>query len=422
MHYHPGYTPEQIFAEHRNWAQTHTSHIVRRVHSSPGMEVGSRRIRVGYVSPDFCHHPVSDYVEPVLRHHDRSRFEVYCYSDVVRPDQYTERLRALHVNWRDTASLSDAELAERVLEDRIDILVDLAGHTRGNRLLMFAGKPAPVQVTWLGHPNTTGLAAMDYRITDALTDPPGMTDHLYTEGLARLPDICVVLQPPAEAPEVNPLPAITQGCVTFGSFNALQKVTPEVIAVWARILVRQPRSRLIMLSVPEGRARVRLQETLAKHGVDPGRVEFRGRVTFRDFHHAHHHVDVALDPFPCAGHSTSFLSLWMGVPVITLAGGSHVSRFGVTVLSNVGLERFIARDAEEYVAVATAIAGNLEDLSHVRATLRQRMRASPGMDVSRFMRGLEETYQHMWDESCNRHQGEQSPQRDRRDSNAGRAV
>lgn len=246
---------------------------------------------------------------------------------------------------------------------------------------------------------------MDYRITDALTDPPGQTDHLNTETLIRLPESCVVFQPPAEAPEINPLPALTRGTVTYGSFNALAKITPEVIAAWARILLHQPRAHLLMLAVSDGRARVRLREAFAAHGVGSERLEFRGRTTFRTFLEAHHEVDIALDPFPCAGHSTSFVSLWMGVPVVTLAGATHVSRFGVTVLSNVGLDRFIAGDIEQYVTLASSLADNPEALSSLRAGMREQMRKAPSMDESRFARELEAAYQEMWNRYCGRQAG-----------------
>jgi predicted O-linked N-acetylglucosamine transferase (SPINDLY family) len=298
--------------------------------------------------------------------------------------------------------LPDRELAGIVRRDHVDILVDLTGHTNGNRLLVFARKPAPIQVTWNGYANTTGMEAMDYRITDAYADPPGMTEHLHTERLVRLPEIYMAYQPPDKSPPVGPPPGLANGYVTFGSFNAMHKVGPSVIALWARILKALPTARLMMLTVSEGTVRARLAQAFADHGIDPERLELIARLPFDQFLEAHQRADIALDPFPFNGTTTTCQTLWMGVPLITLAGRSHVSRVGVSMLSNLGLQRLVACDEAQYVSLAVTLAQDREDLTELRAGLRQRMLSSPNTDGARLTRFLEAEYAKMWKDYCSR--------------------
>lgn len=400
LNFSAAYSPEAIWREHREWARRHAARFAREIRPHPNSLRTDRVLRVGYVSPNFRDHAVSCFFEPTLRHHDRERIAVFCYSDVRRPDATTERLRAYPCTWRDTAQLDDEGLAELVRADAIDILVDLTGHTDGHRLLLFARKPAPVQVTWNGYANTTGLDTMDYRITDPHADPPGLTDHLHSERLVRLPEVYMAFEPPAASPEVAAAPVLRNGYVTFGSFNALAKIGPQVIRVWARLLAAVPGARLLVLTVPEGRTRARLLEAFAACGVEPGRIELRPRLPFAQFLAEHARADIALDPFPFCGTTTTCQTLWMGVPVITLAGRTHVSRVGASLLANAGLPELVARDEQDYVARAATLAADPARLQQLRAGLRERLARSPVTDGARHTRYLERAYATMWENHC----------------------
>lgn len=396
---------EEIFHEHREWARRHAEPLTAsaRPHANP--RTTGRPLRIGYVSANFRDHAVTYFFEGTLVHHDPKRFSVHCYSDVERPDAHTERLRRAAGVWRDIAGCDDDEVAELVRRDKIDILIDLTGHTDNHRLLTFARKPAPVQVTWNGYANTTGMSAIDYRITDALADPPGMTEHLHSEKLVRLPEIYMAFTPPAASPDVSAAPVVNSGHVTLGSMNALSKVTPQVIAVWSAILRALPGARLLMCTVPAGRTSDRVIGEFARHGVDRARLELLHKLPFQPFLAAHSRVDLALDPFPFSGTTTTCQTLWMGVPVITLAGKSHVSRVGVTMLSSVGLEQCIAADENDYAKKAVALASNASRLREMRAGLRERMRSSPLTDAARLTRFLEDAYRKMWEDYCGKSAG-----------------
>lgn len=400
LNFSAGHSPEEIFNEHREWARLHADPL-----SSAGLphinpRASGRRLRVGYVSPNFRDHAVTYFFESTLRHHDPERVVVYCYSDVERPDAYTERLRHAACTWRDISRQDDPSVAELVRSDAIDILVDLTGHTDNHRLLMFARRPAPVQVTWNGYANTTGMLAIDYRITDARADPPGMTEHLHTETLVRLPEIYMAFTPPAASPDVSAAPVSRSGHVTLGSFNALPKVTGQVISVWSEILRRLPESRLLMFTVPAGRTRDRIIGEFATHGIGDTRLELVPRLPLPEFLEAHARVDIALDPFPFSGTTTTCQTLWMGVPVVTLAGRSHVSRVGVTMLGSVGLEQCVAESENDYVARTIALAADPVRLQELRHGLRQRMARSPLANGPRLTRFLEDAYAKMWEDYC----------------------
>ncbi|MDH5536915.1 MAG: tetratricopeptide repeat protein [Betaproteobacteria bacterium] len=397
------YSPEQIFREHLEWARCHAEPLNPGIRPHPNSQQADRLLRIGYVSPNFRSHAVSYFFEPVLMNHDPGRVAVYCYSDVERSDRSTERLRGYRSTWREIAGESDDAVAEMVRRDGIDILVDLTGHTDGHRLLVFARKPAPLQLTWNGYANTTGMAAMDYRITDAYADPLGTTEHLHSERLIRLPQIYMAFKPPVESPDVGPLPVFAKGHATFGSFNAISKLTPRVIEVWSRLLREVADARLLLLTAPEGRTRERLRDAFARHGVDPGRIDFRDRLPFPEFLAAQLEVDVALDPFPFSGTTTTCHSLWMGVPVVTLAGKSHVSRVGVSMLSNLKLERLVARDDQDYVEIAAALTRETGELASLRAALRDRMANAPNTNGARLTRFLEQAYVTIWAEYCRQH-------------------
>jgi protein O-GlcNAc transferase len=401
LNYADGLEPQTIYRAHTEWGERH-AHPLSVVAAAPHADDPNprRRLRVGYVSPYFRKHAVTFFFESVVERHDRDAFELVLYADVPRPDEYSERLRKHGATWRSTVGASDAALAQMIRDDRIDILVDLSGHTPGHRLLAFARRPAPVQVTWNGYPNTTGMREIDYRVTDACCDPPGSTESLHTEELVRLPGVYMSWRPPLDASDPGPLPMAASGRVTFASFNACYKVTLSVAQLWARILCEVPDSRLILFTVPHGRAESRLRRLFAAEGIGENQVEMRPRMSHEAFLHAHREVDIALDSFPYHGTTTTCFSLWMGVPVISLIGPTHVSRVGLTLLSSIGLSGLAASAPEEYVATAAALARQPAELAALRSGLRERMRTSLLTDGAACARALEHAYREMWLKWC----------------------
>ena len=392
-----------MFAEHCRWAEVHAEPLGRDVVPLSSDGDPGRRLRVGYVSNNFREHSVAFFVEALLASHDRSKVEIFCYADIMLADEFSGRLRRHSAQWRVITGQSDAQVAELIRQDAIDILVDLAGHTARNRLLVFARKPAPVQVTYLGYCNTTGLSAMDYRFTDALADSPGTTEHLHTEQLVRLPDCAWCYRPPDASPAVETPPVLRSGHITFGCFNARPKITGEMLALWARLLLEMPASSLLLKNVGFGEpsARQHTRDLLAKAGIAPERVELVGRVPTLAGHLATYaRVDIALDTFPYHGTTTTCEALWMGVPVITLAGRTHASRVGVSLLTTTGLPELVASSPDEYVKIAAALATDVPRLAALRTTLRTRMASSPLMDASRFARNVEAAYRQMWRTWC----------------------
>jgi protein O-GlcNAc transferase len=396
--------PPALYREHRAWADRHARPLEKAAPSHANTPQRARRLRIGYVSPYFRKHAVTFFLESVIEHHDRDSVEVILYADVAQPDDYSRRLQGYGAAWRKTLDLSDEALAARVREDAVDILVDLSGHTPGNRLLAFARRAAPIQITWNGYPNTTGMESMDYRITDAYCDPPGTTEHLHSEILVCLPHIYMTWRPPDDAPAPGPLPVLTAGAVTFGSFNGCYKITPEVVAVWARILGRVPGSRLVLLTVTGDVAEERLRALFAAQGIAGKRLQIQPRVTHDEFLAAHRQVDIALDAFPYHGTTTTCFSLWMGVPVVALAGTAHASRVGVSMLSNLGLPHLAAGTPDEYVDAAVGLAADTAALSELRATLRDRMLGSPNTDGKACAASLERAYRDTWHRWCDAHE------------------
>lgn len=391
-----------VAAEHRRWGLQHADPLYRPK-SHPNPRDPERRLRVGYVSPDLRAHPVALFFEPLLSAHDRARVEVYCYSHLARHDALTQYLQSRADHWRDVAHLNDDQLAALIAQDRIDILVDLAGHTGNNRLLAFARKPAPIQVTWLGYPNTTGMTMMDYRLTDTWADPPGEADERCTETLVRLPGGFLCYQPIQDSPDVAELPCDHAGHITFGCFNNSAKITPEVIALWSAILNDLPDARLLLKSrqLASPGLQERYREQFARHGVDPQRIDMLSRTKSTNDHLAlYHRVDIALDPFPYNGTTTTCEALWMGVPVVALEGDRHAGRVGVSLLNSVGLAEFIASDAAAYKTIALKLARDPDELAALRAGLRARLQASPLLDRGRFAADVEDAYRMMWHHYC----------------------
>jgi predicted O-linked N-acetylglucosamine transferase (SPINDLY family) len=364
-----------------------------------------RPLRIGYVSPDFKRHSCAFFFEPLIAAHDPKAVEVHCYSDVHHPDAVTQRIRSHAAQWHDTSKMLESAFIERVLTDQIDIVVDLTGHTGNNRLLAFSQRIAPVQVSWLGYPCTTGLGTIDYRLTDSFADPPGATDSHHTESLVRLPNTFLCYRAPDDAPEPGALPVLGGAPFTFGSFNNLPKINARVIEVWAEILARAPTARLLLKSraLADATTCERVQQAFSRHGVDPARVELVGWVRNPAEHLLlYGKVDLALDPFPYNGTTTTCEAMWMGVPALTLAGGRHASRVGVSLLKQVGLSDFVAADVEEYVARAAGFAADPAPLVEVRAGLRARMATSPLCDGPAFARDVENAYRAMWRGWCSR--------------------
>ena len=395
-----------IFQEHKKFGDKFES-FVPRMYVNPlqakarasAFTDSKRRLRIGYVSPDFNDHAVGKFIEPVLAAHDINKFELFCYYNKSRVDDATKRMQSAVANWRMTADMSDDELARMIQADAIDILVDLSGHTGLNRLLVFARKPAPIQVTWIGYPNTTGLSTMDYRITDAFADPIGATEALHTEKLVRMPECFSCFKPPSNAPHVSTLPAVARGTITFGSFNNFAKITPEVMRVWIAILARVPGSRLVLKNwcLDNDRMKTFMLEAFTRCGATTGQVELWNPNTSNVDHlNCYNSIDIGLDPFPYNGTTTTCDALWMGVPVITLAGVSHVGRVGVSQMSNLGLQELIARDTDHYVDIAIALATDVPRLAALRGGMRVRVSASPLMDAPRLTKNLETAYDNMW--------------------------
>jgi predicted O-linked N-acetylglucosamine transferase (SPINDLY family) len=401
LNYHPGYDADTLFAEHCAWAARWADPLTAASPPHTNDRTPDRWLRLGYVSPHFRAHAVNFFVEPILACHDRSQFETFCYSDVESEDDTTRRLRGYVLHWRDTRSDSDEQLCEQVRRDGIDILVDLTGHLLGGRrMLLFARKPAPIQVSYIGYQNTTGMRAMDYRLTDAYADPAGVTDRFHTEKLVRLPRLYYCFLPSPDAPRVVALPALAAGHVTFGSVNNFMKVTPDALQAWAEILLRVPRSRLILRADMTDSLRQRLLETFARHGVAADRLELVNRLPRQQYLELIQRMDIALDPFPFNGHTTTCDCLWQGVPVVTLSGQTYASRFGGSGLAAMQLHELIADSRDAYLEIAAALGNDLPRLAHLRSTLRDRMAASPLLDFGGFTQNLETEYQRMWRRWC----------------------
>ena len=399
MNYSPRCSPLQIFEESLRWNEIHAeSKTAGRKPHSNNRDIG-RRLRIGYVSPDFRRHSVSYFLEPLLLAHNRREVEIYCYAEVIKPDEATLRMQAVADNWSFTVGMTDEAVAERIRDDRIDILVDLAGHTAGNRLMVFAEKPAPIQVTWLGYPNTTGMSAIDYRFTDDMADPMGLSDRLHTEALIRLPGGFLSYAPPSDCPRVNTLPATGNGYLTFGSFNNLAKTTAEVIELWGKLLNDIVDSRLILKnnSFADESTRGRYLEMFRECGIDPSRISMLSMTATTHSHlDLYGRIDIALDPFPYNGTTTTCEALWMGAPVITLLGDRHSGRVGASILHQVGLDELIAKTPGEYVRIAVELANDKKRLAAMRCNLQKRLSLSPLCNAGNFAHTVEAAYRQMW--------------------------
>jgi predicted O-linked N-acetylglucosamine transferase (SPINDLY family) len=401
LHYLPELDKQMILDEHKRWSRIYAPASRART-SHDNVPDPDRRLRVGYISPDFRMHPVAYFFEPLLDGRNHRAVEIYGYANVERPDNFTERLKRKFDHYEDIHSLDDEEAVRLIERDRIDILVDLAGHTGNNRLGVMTYKPAPVQVAYLGYSDTTAVQAIDFRLTDALVDPPESQSY-YTETPAYLPGGFVCYRPPDYAPPVATLPAYSKQCVTFGSFNNNCKVNSLIMGLWAQILRATDNSR-ILLRFKGGDDR-----DVADHyfreferlGISRERVAILGWKNPVEHLRMYGEVDIALDTYPWNGHTTTCEALWMGVPTISLVGqGSFLSRIGLTILSRVGLEMFTASTAEEYVGKATAFARQLDNLAEIRTSTRLMMTTSKLCDVKAFSSSVEAAYRKMWHKWC----------------------
>ncbi len=397
INYLPACTPADVLSVHRDWAQRYLAGLRDPDRQWRGDGDPDRRLRIGYVSPDFRRHPVSALFAPIIEHHDRERFEVFCYYNYRAADAVTERIRAASAHWRDVAGVEHALLADAIMRDGIDILVDLAGHTAHNRLPVFARKPAPVQVEWLGYFATSGIDAFDYFLSDPHCSPEGQ-ERWFVETLLRLPHTRFCYEPYPFMPEVGDLPALSRGQVTFGCFNNLAKLNSGVLKLWGRLLGAVPRSRLIIQSqaLDDRPNRERFAALAADCGIARERLELRPFVALERAAYAYHEVDIALDPFPFCGGMTSFEALWMGVPVVTREGELIAGRQTLSMLANLGLGDLAASSDDHYIQIASRLAADFDALSALRHGLRSRFRASPLMDYAGFTTALESEYRHMW--------------------------
>jgi protein O-GlcNAc transferase len=391
---HPDYSAADILQEHLRRNNIHGQPLKKHIRPHSNDRNPHRPLNVGYVSADLRRHPVGLFMMPLLAHHDPRAVNIICYNNSRTSDEITAKLRGFCAGWRDVSSLSDHQLAEQIRSDRIDVLVDLSLHSAGNRMRVFAQKPAPVQVSWLGYPGTTGLKTMDYRLTDPYLDPAG-TDDCYTERSIRLPQSYWCYQPIDPTISVNDSPAAKNGYITFACVNNPTKITSAASELWAKILFNVPHSRLLILS-PPGTHRSQIMERFAAEQIDTTRVEFLERTTLLAYLQQFHRVDINLDTFPCGGGTTTCDALWMGVPTVTLRGATAVGRAGMSILSNADLKDWIAQTPDEYVRLATQMAADINGLRELRSRLRAQMEKSPLMDAARFASDIEHAIRAMW--------------------------
>ncbi len=393
--------PAELSRLHREWSRRFLAQVPEPVWECD--RAPERRLKIGYLSPDFRTHSVMMFLEAILEYHDRSKFCLHGYDVSALPsDAVTESVKMRMDSWRKAEWNTASELAELIRQDGIDILVDLGGHTGGGRLDAVALRPAPNRLFWLGYPGSTGVEAFTARLTDAVVDPPG-EEPLSAEAPCRLSTGFHCFTPDPLAPDVAPLPALERGHVTFGSFNKLAKHTPELLKAWAQLLRRIPGSRLFMKAegLEDSYPRDRILEFFREEGVGPSRLDLLGRISSPEGHLGlYGRVDLALDTFPYNGVTTTCQALWMGVPVVTCEGPWAASRYGASLLRQAGLSEFIARDLDDYLRIATAWASDLDRLSNLRVGMRDQLRATPLLDGPRLTREVEGAYRSLWRTWC----------------------
>lgn len=402
LNYIPEISQEEFFRESLLFGEQQNANIIPAAPDFQNEADKDKTLKIGYVSPDFRNHSVTCFFRRIPQAHDRKQVEVFCYSDVSQPDDITRLIANTSDHWRSIAGFPDEEVISLITNDGIDILVDLAGHTANNRLPVFNHKPAPVQINWLGYPNTTGLRSMDYRITDEIADPPGITDKYYTEQLLRLPHGFLCYQVDDPIPQVTPPPVLNRGYITFGSFNNINKVSDDTARAWSGILKNIPNSRLILKSIVLTDEEMQLLvDKFTQHGLDRHRIDLLGEIPGKTDHlKMYSQIDICLDPFPYNGTTTTCEALWMGVPVINLLGDRHASRVGASILNQAGLENLVADDVQSYIQLAQSLASDISRLTTFREQMRAHLLNSELMDVDLFVRDLETAFRDAWCHWC----------------------
>lgn len=401
LNYMDDISQQEMFDEHKKWGGVFddpTNYIVQESCRSD-----KKKLRIGYISPDFREHSVAYFIEPIIEQHNKDKFETYAYYPSKKCDAVTARLKSFFDAWHDVSAMTEAEIAEAIKADEIDIMVDLAGHTANNSLLVFAKKPAPVQITYLGYPNTTGLNAIQYRITDSIADPSDQ-DEFYTEQLCRLPNCFLTYRPDENSPDVSDPPFFKNEYITFGSFNNLAKISNRVIDVWCRILEKLPNSRLLVKnpSLTDLATRERYLEKFQQSGINKERINLIGHTPTRYEHLSlYGDIDIALDTFPYNGTTTTCEALWMGVPVIVLSGECHAARVGGSLLSAVNRREWVTDTDAEYINKAIELAKDSNQLMSYRNKQRDQMKASALLDSNSFVLSLENEFQRIWESTHN---------------------
>ena len=397
--------PTLTLAQGIQWNDAFVAEHDPTFHSHSNSLEPERRLRIGYVSADFRRHAAAYWIEPLLAYHDHKHFEIFCYDNSDSPDDVTDRLKSNADHWVECEQMDDDALTHRVKDDGIDILVDLSGHTTGNRLLVFARQAAPIQISWFGFPVTTGLKTIQYRFTDDVIDPPSQANVHYSETLIRFDRFYAAYKPESSVPVSNVRPLGKKRGVTFGSFNSYVKVRPEMLALWCEILLQVPHSRLLMQASGLGGAEINahIRTYFKKRGVDVKRLEIRGWTGLTEYFQLGQEVDIALDPYPFNGGVTTCHALWMGLPVVTMSGESAASRVGRSILSRMGLTELIAKNQTEYVAIAVNLAKNHAKLSELRESLREKMMAGGILDGGNLAQQAESAYRTVWRDWCTQH-------------------
>lgn len=404
LNYNLKYNEEMIFLEHKRFSERFEKNKSYKIFEKKYKDK-LEKLKIGYVSPDFRQHSVFYFIESVLSAHNHERFEIFCYSNVSAVDDKTRYIQQYADHWKSIVGMSDELVTQIIQQDGIDILIDLAGHTAGNRILLFAHKTTPLQISWIGYPATTGLSTIDYKIVDSHTDPPGKTEQYFTEKLLRMKDCFLCYTPDRDAPSVSLLPALTQRHITFGSFNNFAKINMDVVRIWSRILKVVDESHLVLkaFSFLDDETRNNAMKMFSDEGIEEGRVELLPPLpSIREHLNVYSRIDIALDTFPYNGTTTTCEALWMGVPVITLAGKSYAGRVGGSLLTNVGLKDCIAYSEEEYVEIAVKMAEDIQRLQDLRFSLRDMMKGSPLMDAKVFTLSLERCFEEIWQTWCNK--------------------
>lgn len=392
--------PAEVFAEHLQFAEQFEAKHRQNWPCHANERDPERRLRIGFLSADFNNHAVAHFVIPVIEHLAQSpRLELLAYYNSTLDDFVTDRIRGLMGTWRHVVALTHEQLAQQIIDDQIDIMIDLSGHTGNNRMLTLARKPAPLQATWVGYPMTTGLQAIDYYLTDRFFSPPGLLDHHFTEKLLCLP-ACAPFLPSHDAPPLSQAPAYENNYITFGSFNRANKLNPTVIARWAKLLHAIPTSKMLLAAMSGDYIREKVSAWFAAEGIAADRLSFHPRTNTREYLALHRLVDVCLDTFPYTGGTTTFHAAWMGVPTLTMTGPTLPSRAGAAIISHMGLDAFVATDDEDFVNKGKFIADNILFLATLRLGMRTRMANSPMGQPEIIAKGLENGLRTMWQRWC----------------------